>query len=165
LLTSTLNTAKLHKQDNQPKSVVVLVAQPCAHGVQDISNLNSWADVVYVDCGVHSERVAGLVSSVNVVDTGRVLVLPDAEVAVNKAVVQPKDRVGGRRPGVRHDSSDTVVTPCVGGTLGAAGHITVGALVVASINHALVCVCSLAVVVVASEAMKVVVRAGSDVDG
>jgi hypothetical protein len=135
-------TSRLQEENKHAKSVVVLVAQRCARRVQDIPNPNSRADVVYVDSSVHSERVACLVGSVNIVYTRRILVLPDAEVTVNEAVVQPKDRVGWRRPRVRHNSANTVVSPCVCGTLGAAGHVAVGALVVASVNHALVCVCS-----------------------
>jgi hypothetical protein len=157
-------TSKLHEENKDVKSVVIFVAQRCARRVQNISNPDSRADVVNVDGSVQSERVASLVGSVNVVHTRRVFVLPDAEVAVNEAVVQPKDRVGWRCPGVGHDSSNTVMSPRVRGTFGAAGHVSVGALVVASINHALICVCSRRVIVVAGEAVKVVVLAGTNID-
>jgi hypothetical protein len=144
--------------------VVVLVAQSGARSIKDIPDTDGRAEVVDVDSGVESQWVASLVVSVDGVDTVRVLVLPDAEVAVNEAVVQPEDGVGGRSPGVLHDSADTVVSPGVRTTLGAASHAGIVALVVASVYHLRVGVGSLGVVVVTGEAVEVVILAGTDVD-
>jgi hypothetical protein len=145
--------------------VVVLVAQSGAGGVKDIPDANIRADTINIDGGIQSKWVAGAVSSVNIVDTSRVLVLPDTEVAVNEAVVQPENGVGGRRPGVLHDGANAVVSPGVRTTLGATGHVGICSLVVATVNHGRVGVDRLGVVVVAGEAVKVVVLAGADVDG
>jgi hypothetical protein len=160
-----LSTIQKKKRTKHVNSVVVLVAQRRARRVQDIPDPDSRADIVHVHGGVQGERVARLVSSINVAQTERVLVLPDAEVAVDEGVVQEEDGVGGRAVRVGHDSADAVVAPRVRGTLRAAGHVAVCALVVASVNHTLVGVGGGRVVVVAGKAMKLVAGAGTDVDG
>jgi hypothetical protein len=157
-------TPNLRYRSRSRSLVVVLVAQGSACRVQDVPDADSWADVVYIDGGVKCEAVASLVSSVDVVDTAPVRVLPDAEVAVNEGVVQPEDGVGGRCVGILHDSADTVVTPSVRTTLGTAGHGGVRALCITSIHHVRVCVGSLRVVVVTRKTMEGVARAGSNVD-
>jgi hypothetical protein len=115
-------TPNLRDRSRIKSLVVVLVAQGSAGRIQDIPEFNIWANAVHIEVGVKGETVAGLVSSVNGVDTVSVRVLPDAEVSVNEGVVQPEDRVGGRCEGVLHDSADTVVAPSVRTTLGTAGH-------------------------------------------
>jgi hypothetical protein len=157
-------TLDLRNRSRIRSLVVVLVAQGSARRVQDIPDADSWADVVYIDGGVKCETVASLVSSVDAVDTVAVLVLPDAEVAVNEGVVQPEDGVGGRCEGILHDSADTIVTPSVRTTLGTAGHLGVRALGITSIHHVRVCVGSLRVVVVTRKTMEGVARAGPNVD-
>jgi hypothetical protein len=145
--------------------VVVLVAQRSASGVQNIPDTHVRADAVDIDRRIQGKRVTSLVGAVDAVYTSRVLVLPDAEVAVNKAVVQPEDGVGRRRPGVLHDGANAVVSPGVRATLGARGHVGVAVLVVAAVDHGGVGVDRLGVVVVAGQAVEVVVLAGTDVDG
>jgi hypothetical protein len=153
--TSTL-LRKKKSHNKHANLVVVLVAQRLARRVQDVPDANSRADVIDVDSGVQGERVARLVGSINVAQTERVLVLPDAEVAVDEGVVQEEDGVGRRSVCVGHDSADTVVTPGVRGALGALGHVAVSALAVAAVNHALVGVGGGGVVVVAGKAMELV---------
>lgn len=145
--------------------VVVLVAQGCARGVENVPDAHGRAEIVHVNSGVQAKRVACLVGSVNGLQTGRGLVLPDTEVAVNEAVVQPEDGVCGRAIGVLHDSTNTVVSPSVRTTLGATGHTSIVALVVATIDVLRATVDSLRVVIVTGKAMEVVVRAGTDIDG
>jgi hypothetical protein len=128
-------TPKQRRKCKVTSLVVVFVAQSSARRVQDIPDLDSGADVVYIDGGVKGETVAELVSSIDVAHTRPVRVLPDAEVAVNEAVVQPEDGVGGRGVGVLHDSTDTVVTPSVRTTLGTAGHVGVGALGITTVHN------------------------------
>jgi hypothetical protein len=151
-------------QNFRPRLVVVLVAQGCASSIEDVPDTDGGAEVVHVDGGVQGERVACLVGAVDRLGTRRGLVLPDAEVAVNEAVVQPEDGVRGRAVGVLHDSTDTVVSPSVGRTLGATGHAGVVVLVVATIHELGTGVDSLGVIVVTGKTMEVVVCAGTDVD-
>jgi hypothetical protein len=71
--------------------VVVLVAKCRACGVKNISDLDIRLETVDIDAGVKGQRV-----TINVCarDGGgadaRVLVLPDAEVAIDEAMVQPE---------------------------------------------------------------------------
>lgn len=65
-------------------------------------------------------------------------------------------RVGRRGVDVLHDSSNTVVAPCVGTTLSAASHIGKSLARVASINHRLTGVDGLSSITVAGEAVRLV---------
>jgi len=75
--------------------VVVLVAQGGACGIEDVPDADSGTEVVDVDGGVKSQWVSGLVVTVDSGCAGvGVLVLPDAEVAVDEGVVQEEEGVG-----------------------------------------------------------------------
>lgn len=67
--------------------VVVLVAKRLASSVEDVSDPDIWLETVHVDSGVECQRIAVDICAVDGgrADTG-VLVLPDAEVAVNEAL-------------------------------------------------------------------------------
>ena len=79
--------------------------------------------------------------------------MPDAEVAVNEAVVQPEDGVSGRGIGVLHDGSDAVVAPGVRTRLGALGHAGKVAVGVALVYVGRVAVLRLRGVAVARQAV------------
>lgn len=151
---------------NNISLVVVLVAEGRALGVEDIPDADSGAEVVDVDSSVEAQLVALAVSAGDLSDAGvAAVVLPDAEVAVDKSVVQEEDRVGGRGVGVLHDRANTVVAPSVGTTLSAGGHIGVGGTRVAGIDDGGARVGSLGVITVTGETVTLVARAGTDVDG
>jgi hypothetical protein len=91
--------------------------------------------------------------------------LPDAEVAVDKGVVEPEDGVGGGAVRVLHDGADAVVAPSVRTALGAVGHAGKVAVRVALVHVVGVAVLRLCGVAVAGKAMGLVAGAGSNVDG
>jgi acetolactate synthase regulatory subunit len=153
--------------NKQPKRllVVVLVAQRRGRGVKDIPNTHVRSDTVHVDVRVQAERPARYVVSVDAAQTSRVLVLPDAEVAVDEAVMQPENGVGGRAVGVLHDGSNTVVAPGVRTTFRAGSHAGEVAVGVALVHVVGVAVLRLCAVAVAGEAVNLVAGSGTDVDG
>ena len=174
LFTATLLTRIVGNRSKYPKNasskdkqvlVVVLVAQRWASSVQDIPNTNIRAETVDVDVSVESKRPTRDVVSVDTAHAVRVIVLPDTEVAVDEGVVQPEYWVTGGTVHVRHDSTDTVVTPGVGTKLRARSHTSKVAVRVALVHVGGVYVGSLGAVTVTRETMLLIARAGSDVDG
>jgi hypothetical protein len=157
-------TVLLLDRDFRPRLVVVLVAQGCASSIEDVPDADGGAEVVHIDGGVQGKRVACLVGAVNSLGTRSGLVLPDAEVAVDEAMVQPEDGVSRRAVGVLHDSTDTIVSPSVRRTLGATGHAGIIVLVVATVDELGAGVDGLGVVIVTGKAMEVVVCAGTNVN-
>ena len=146
--------------------VVVLVAQGAGHGVQDIPDAHGRTEVINVNRSIQPKLVTLRIGSGDLRDTGvTAVVLPDAEVAVDEAVVQEEDGVGGGSVGVLHDGADAVVAPGVGTTLGARRHIWIRAARVAGVDDGVAGVDGLGVVAVAREAVALVARAGADVDG
>lgn len=146
--------------------VVVLVAQRAGHGVQDIPDTHGRTEVINVNCSIKPKLVTLRIGSGDLRDAGvAAVVLPDAEVAVDKTVVQEEDGVGGGSVGILHDGADTIVAPGVGTSLGARGHVRVRAARVAGVDDGVACVDGLGVVAVAREAVALVARAGTDVDG
>jgi len=137
--------------------VVVLVAQLVTQRVQDIPNQDIGAHVLYVYRRVQSKSVAETVFSINIVQTSRILVLPDPEVAVDKGVVQEEDRIGRRGISVLHDRTNTIVSPSVSATLRAARHVGIVALVVTTVYDGCACVLRLATIAVSGEAVQVVI--------
>jgi len=105
------------------------------------------------------------VSAVDGVDAVGVSVLPDAEVAIDESVMQPKGRVGRGPVDILHDGTDAVVSPSVGATFSAGPHAVVVGPGVALVDVGRVAVGRLGAVAVASQAVNLVVRAGTDVDG
>jgi hypothetical protein len=146
--------------------VVVLVAQRARHRVKNIPNAHGRTEVININRRIQPKLVTLGIRSRNLRYTCvTTVVLPDAEVAVDEAVVQEEDGVGGGSVGVLHDGADTVVAPGVGTSLGARGHVRVRAARVAGVDDGVACVDGLGVVAVAREAVALVARAGADVDG
>ena len=79
------------KPQNNKALIIVLVAQRCASSIKDVPDADSRSEVIDVDRCVERQRIACLVIAIDRTDACRVLVLPDAEVAVNEAVVQPEN--------------------------------------------------------------------------
>ncbi len=105
--------------NNIAKLVVVPVAEGGVGGIHDLSDLDSGPDVVDVDAHAQVQCVAADVVSVDILRAAAVHVLPNAEFAVNEAMVEPEDWVTGRSKHVSHDTTDTVVTPSVWATFDA----------------------------------------------
>lgn len=146
--------------------VVVLVAQGGRLSVEDVPDADSGAEIVHIDGGVKAELVALGVRAGDLGDAGvAAVVLPDAEVAVDEGVVQEEDGVGGGGVGVLHDGTDTVVAPGVSTAFSARGHVRVRGARVAGVDDGAVGVGCAAIISVASEAVALVARAGTDVDG
>lgn len=152
--------SRLHIMRAHTKSatlVIVLVAQRAGHGVQDIPNAHGRTEVINIDCSIQPKLVTLRIGSGDLCDAGvTAVVLPDAEVAVDEAVVQEEDRVGRGSVGVLHDGADAVVAPGVGTSLGARGHVRVRAARVAGVDDGVACVDGLGVVAVAREAVALV---------
>jgi hypothetical protein len=148
-----------------PKSVVVLITQRGTRCVQNIPNSDGGTHVLYVDCRVQSKRITATVLAIDVVQAGTVLVLPDAEVPVDESVVQEEDGIGRGSVGVLHDRANSIVSPGVCATFGAARHVRVVRFVVAAIDQRGRTVLSRTIVVVASKTMKVIIRARAHING
>jgi hypothetical protein len=92
-----ITTWKIYKQEGYVQQryrcylVVVLVAKCLACGVKNIPDLDIRLETVDVDASVKGQRVTIDVCAIDGggADAG-VLVLPDAEVTVNEAVMQPE---------------------------------------------------------------------------
>lgn len=147
------------------KKVSRLVAVLVAHGVADcvhhIANLHVGPEVVQNDRGVHGKRCVASSSAVNVASAGTVGVLPDAEVTVNHAVVEPEDWVTGRSIHVAHDAADTVVPVGVRALLSALGEVLVVLQRLATVDDVGVDLGQVVVVAVAREAVVLVGGAGT----
>lgn len=95
--------------------VVVAVAEVALEGVEDVADLEvgalGAADLAHVHHGVHGQGRA--VDIVGAAADGRAAVhvvdLPLAERVVHVQVVHEERRVAGRRDGVSHQTTDTVV--------------------------------------------------------
>lgn len=144
--------------------VVVLVAQGSGGGVKDVPDLDSGAQAVDIDVHVKSQWAA---VDVVAVDGGGanagVGVLPDAVVAVDESVVKEEDGVSRRGPGVLHNSTNTVVAPGVGTTLGAFSHASEVTPGIALVNVGLVAVGGLGTIASTGETMELVALAGTNV--
>ena len=93
--------------------MVISVAQISTVGIHDVSNgdvgsnAHGCEDVVEVHHGV---RVIGITAASNLVEAvGRVNILPDTPVAVDKCVVHKENGITRRRRHVRHDGTNTIV--------------------------------------------------------
>lgn len=133
-------------------------------GIKNVPDADSWSHIVDVDGGIERKAVSCPVGATDAVDASRVLVLPDAEVAVNEEVVQPEDGVGRRGKGILHDSSDTVMTPGVRSSLRALSHAGIIAKGVALVDVCLVAVGGLSAVTIARKTMDLVALAGTNVE-
>lgn len=134
-------------------------------GIHQIPDANIRADPVHGDDGVHGE---GYVVGPEAVDRGAargLLVLPDAEVAVDEGVVQEEGRVAGGGVHVGHDGADTVVSPGMGTALSTSGHVGESVAVLAGLDHGGAGVTGLGGVAVAGETVAHVSGARADVEG
>lgn len=143
--------------------VVVLVAQRLS-GVEDVSDTDIRANAVDVDGVVKSKWASGDVVSVDGVYTARVGVCPDAEVAVDKAVVHVEEHVARRAVDVLHDGSDSVVAKGVRATFGAEGHTSKVGVGVALVDIFGIAVGGQAAVAVAGKAMGLVIGARANIE-
>lgn len=154
--------------------VVVLVAKRLASSVKDVPDPDIRPEAVDVNSGIKRQRIA---VDVCAVDGGgaysRVLVLPDAEVAVNEAMVKPENLVVVReelgqmfvgrtywvgRCGVDilHNGANTVVAPGVSSALRAASHVGKSGPRVAGIDHRLTGINGLSTITITGKAMRLV---------
>lgn len=145
--------------------VAVPVAQRRSSGIQNIPNPDSGANVIHIKSGVEGERAVLAVNTVDRVEAVAVGVLPDAEVTVDESVVQPEGWVGRRTVDILHDGTDTIVSPSVGATFSALPHAVIVGPGVALVDIRRVAVGRLGAVAITSQAMNLVARAGTDVDG
>ena len=143
--------------------VVVLVAQSLIGGIQDLPDGHITAHAVHIDRGIESKWVSTLIVTIDGADTVGILVLPDAPVAVNEAVVKPEDGVSRRGPNVKHNRSNAIVAPGMRTGLSASSHASKVAHAVAVVNVALVAVSGPLGVVVTSEAVRLVVLTRTDI--
>lgn len=105
--------------------------------------------------------------AIDVAGAGGVVVLPDAEVAVDHTVVQPEDWVAGRGIYVAHDATDAVMAVGVRTLLSAPGKVLVVVQRPAAVDDVGVGVGRVGGIAVAGEAVVLVElgRAGTDVQG
>jgi len=144
--------------------IVVSVAQIRIEGVEEIADPEVGADSVHGNDGVEGDGPSVDVVAVDGRDARGLLVLPDTEVAVDEAVVEPEDGVTNRGVDVRHDGADTIVAPCVGAALGAGRHVGESVAVLACVYHGRACVLRLGGVAISGEAVGLVAGTGTDVE-
>lgn len=155
------------KRDGKAQLVVVLVAHRRCNRVHHVPDLHVGHKTVEHNGGIEGKRGSSSSSAVDVRKACAVGVLPDAEVAVDHAVVEPEDWVTGGSIHIAHDTADTVVAVGVSTLFGALGEVLVVLQLLAAVDDVGVDVDGVAVVVVTGEAVVLVsgALAGADVQG
>jgi len=101
-------------REPKSKSIVVLVAQVCPLGIHDVPDLDVGPQAPRRENIVEGQGAAAVLvgRAGDIAQTVAVVVLPDAPLMVDEAVMHEEDRVTRRRSNVRHSAAtgaDTVV--------------------------------------------------------